>query len=460
MKIVLSITTFLVTVLTASAQVTVFPDSPVGPIKKMNAVNNGPEKPNPNSSTTNFPSYKAAEFPYARLHDAPINWNWAHTVDISCVFPDFDADVNDPASYDFTLTDELLAHIQQAGTKIFYRLGQSIEWWSKKYGVMPPKDYKKWAQICEHIIRHYNEGWADGYHWDIQYWEIWNEPDGGFKDGRWKENKSPTWNASDKEFFKFYELVANYLNKRFPDLKIGGPALCENDEWAEDFLKYMSEKKVEMDYFSYHLYASSPQQFATKNATIKSLLDKYGYSGVEMILNEWNYLSNWDSEWQYTMEAVTTYKGAAFLSSVMSTCQDGPVDMMMYYDARPRVEYNGLFDFYTSTPLPQYYAMYAWRNLARLGTQVKSEVKDCQDIYATAAVDANGKCGVLITNFTNDKNMVEDRKVEVEIKGMGTREVMTYITDRYHLYTQVPLQFVDGKASVWFTPNSLIYIEL
>ena len=426
----------------------------------MNAVNNGPEKPNPNSSTTNFPSYKAAEFPYARLHDAPINWNWAHTVDISCVFPDFDADVNDPASYDFTLTDELLAHIQQAGTKIFYRLGQSIEWWSKKYGVMPPKDYKKWAKICEHIIRHYNEGWADGYHWDIQYWEIWNEPDGGFKDGRWKENKSPTWNASDKEFFKFYEIAANYLNKCFPDLKIGGPSLCENDEWAEDFLKYMSEKKVEMDYFSYHLYASTPQQFADKNTTIKSLLDKYGYSHAEMILNEWNYLSNWDSEWQYTMEVVTTYKGAAFLSSVMSTCQDGPADMLMYYDARPRVAYNGLFDFYTSTPMPQYYAMYAWRNLARLGTQVKSEVKDCEDIYATAAVDDSGKCGVLITNFTNDKNMVKDRKIEVEIKGIGTREVMTYITDRYHLYTQVPVEFVDDKASLWFTPNSLIYIEL
>ena len=70
-----------------------------GIIKPMNAVNNGPMSPNPNSSTTNFPAYKAAEFPYARLHDAPINWGWAHTVDITCVFPDFDADVNDPDSY-------------------------------------------------------------------------------------------------------------------------------------------------------------------------------------------------------------------------------------------------------------------------------------------------------------------------------------------------------------------------
>ena len=56
--------------------------------------------------------------------------------------------------------------------------------------------------------------------------------------------------------------------------------------------------------------------------------------------------------------------------------------------------------------------------------------------------------------------MVEDRKIEVEVKGVGTREVMVYITDRYHLYTQVPVEFVDDKVSLWFTPNSIFYIEL
>ncbi|MBR6732693.1 MAG: hypothetical protein IKL91_08260, partial [Bacteroidales bacterium] len=75
----------------AVAQIVVKADEPVGNIKLMNSVNNGPMSPNPNSSTTNFPAYKAAQFPYARLHDAPINWGWAHTVDITCVFPDFEA---------------------------------------------------------------------------------------------------------------------------------------------------------------------------------------------------------------------------------------------------------------------------------------------------------------------------------------------------------------------------------
>ena len=54
--------------------------------------------------------------------------------------------------------------------------------------LLPPKDFRKWAQICEHIIRHYNEGWADGHKWDIRYWEIWNEAD----------LDSKTWNTSPR----------------------------------------------------------------------------------------------------------------------------------------------------------------------------------------------------------------------------------------------------------------------
>jgi hypothetical protein len=55
-------------------------------------------------------------------------------------------------------------------------LGASIEHGEKK-GTYPPQDYAKWARICEHIILHYTKGWANGFHYDITYWEIWNEPD-------------------------------------------------------------------------------------------------------------------------------------------------------------------------------------------------------------------------------------------------------------------------------------------
>lgn len=152
-----------------------------GTVKPMNAVNNGPVyKFTIDQRITNIDAFREAAIPYARTHDASIYYSYGgeHTVDVHAIFPDFDKDPTDPSSYDFTLTDEYLKVMIYAGVKPFYRLGSKIEHWPKKYGTLPPKDFHKWAVICEHIIRHYTEGWANGFKYDIEYWEIWNEPDG------------------------------------------------------------------------------------------------------------------------------------------------------------------------------------------------------------------------------------------------------------------------------------------
>ncbi|HCD80812.1 MAG TPA: hypothetical protein DEQ65_00480, partial [Ruminococcaceae bacterium] len=114
---------------------------------------------------------------YARNHDASFYsaFGGEHTVDVHRIFKNFNADENDPESYIFAPTDKYLKDITNAGTKVFYRLGASIEH-DFKYGTYPPASFEKWAKICEHIISHYNEGWAEGFNYNIEYWEIWNEP--------------------------------------------------------------------------------------------------------------------------------------------------------------------------------------------------------------------------------------------------------------------------------------------
>ena len=150
-----------------------------GPVKPMNAVNNGPVGGSADARHGNFAEYRAARIPFARTHDASeyIVYGGDHVADITAMFPDFDADENDPKSYDFAVTDAYLRNMRAAGTEPFFRLGQRIEHAAKRYNVWPPKDFAKWARICEHVIRHYNRGWADGFEWNIKYWEIWNEPD-------------------------------------------------------------------------------------------------------------------------------------------------------------------------------------------------------------------------------------------------------------------------------------------
>jgi len=135
------------------------------------------------------------------------------SADNPCLFPDFSRDPEDPASYDFTLTDEYIKAIYAAGTKVFYRLGVSIEHAVKKYEIVPPKDYDRWARICAGIIRHYNKGWADGFHYGIEYWEIWNVPE-----------NPPMWTGTKEEYFDLYVRTAKHLKALFPGIKVGGYA--------------------------------------------------------------------------------------------------------------------------------------------------------------------------------------------------------------------------------------------
>ena len=95
-----------------------------------------------------------------RLHEVGGSYGGWVYVDIPNMFRDFDVDETDPASYDFAFTDALMAEIVKAGCEPYYRLGVTIENYPyiRAYRISPPKDFAKWARICEHIVRHYING--------------------------------------------------------------------------------------------------------------------------------------------------------------------------------------------------------------------------------------------------------------------------------------------------------------
>ena len=148
----------------------------IGKIKPLHGVG---QPPFVGSDFQMFRCLKDAGIPYSSLHDVGGVYGGFRWVDIPNIFRDFDADEYDENSYDFTFTDLMITALIKNGVEPFFRLGVTIENDAliKAYRIYPPKDYKKWAVICEHIIRHYTEGWANGFNYDIKYWEIWNEPD-------------------------------------------------------------------------------------------------------------------------------------------------------------------------------------------------------------------------------------------------------------------------------------------
>ena len=128
----------------------------VGPMKPVHAAGQGPLLFGPNFSM--FRYLKEAGVPYVRLHDVGGMFGQNLWVDIPNIFRDFDADETDPASYDFTYTDLYLKALGDNGVEPYFRLGVTIENYArsigKAYRIFPPKDFAKWARICEHVIRH------------------------------------------------------------------------------------------------------------------------------------------------------------------------------------------------------------------------------------------------------------------------------------------------------------------
>ena len=397
-----------------------------GEIKRMNAVNNGPTYPSIRKSYTSFDDYAALHIPYARNHDASFfnGYGGEHTVDVHRIFKNFDADENDPASYIFEPTDDYVKYTYEAGTKVFYRLGASIEH-EYKYGTRVPKDFAKWARICEHIIRHYNEGWADGFEYGREYWEIWNEPE-----CQNSPTNHPCWQGTDEEFIELYCVAAKHLKSCFPNLKIGGPAFCA--PWPDcqirvDFLDRAARENIPLDFYSYHCYGKDIQRFEEAITVAREELDKRGLTNVETILNEWNYIRGWNGEnWQYSLRSERGLKGSSFIAAVMATGQALPLDMLMYYDARP-CGMNGLFAHETYEPLKGYYSFVMFDNLVKLGTHVKSDyVTD--DVYSCAAT--NGTDSAVMLTYYHEDDESENKTVELEIEGnRGNTRAEIYILD-------------------------------
>lgn len=364
----------------------------IGKIKPMHGTGGGPKQGGALLSINTTNEFKEIGVPFSRLHDIEGAYAQNQYVDVHCVFPDFDADVDNPNSYNFKATDNYLKAIIDVGTKVFYRLGETIDHYPNKLFVRPPKDNLKWAKICEHIIRHYNEGWADGFNWNIEYWEIWNEPD-NFR----------MWTGDFDQFYSLYVTTANHLKNCFPNLKIGGYSasgfytesrplnICS--EWFKTLVPYATKfferlsnepKKVPMDFFSWHCYADRPEEIKVFAEYTQSLLSKYGYGGIESILTEYN---TYDS----LRKAPSTipYYGAE-LGAGLIVAQNSPVDAVMYYDMR-FISMNGIFArniYYQVERLHGFYAMKCFGDIYKLKNQCDCQ-SDNPNVYSLAA--SNGE---------------------------------------------------------------------
>lgn len=419
----------------------------------MHGVNSGPFQGS--SGLGDKDTFKEAGFPYVRNHDSSCSLFYfgERSNDVAFIFPNFDADENDPDNYDFHYTDRFVKDTMDAGANMLFRLGSKIEGGDKKYNVLPPKDFAKFARICEHIIAHYCYGWDDGMELPIKYWEIWCEPE-----------NPPCWYGPFEEFLPFYEVVAKHLKARFPDLMIGGPGFTKSKDMGDkrnyvvEFLQYLKDKEVPLDFFSWHCYTDTVKVMEESVSYSRSLLNQYGFEKAELILDEWNYVLDWHGEeLAKSYKYMATEKGAAFYAAMILSAQKTDMDQFLYYDVRPDCSFNGLFEPYVFTPLKGYYAFWQFNKLYQIGTEVYSE-SSSDEIYVGAA--GNGEKGAVQIAYRKP----EPEEVKVTLKNIPEgKAISCMLVDREH--TNDKLWSIEGTSkemslTVTVNPSSSILLMM
>ncbi len=298
------------------------------------------------------------------------------------IFPDWSADPEKPESYRFGPTDEVIRAIRETGAEVYYRVGRSFG-----ANTNPPADFDKFAAIVKHIAMHYNQGWANGFHDNIRYWEFWNEPE-------------LFWSGTPEQFYSLYEKTARALKSVDPALKVGGDAKAlplEQGPYREEFLDYCATHKVPLDFYSWHTYADSsadPYDAVRIGQEIRSLLDAKGFRKAESILSEWNLSADFtDVEKQILQGA----ENAAFVGAVMTYLQDSSIDHAMFY--RGDATWMGLFGSHGE----YFKTAYTYRaTAALLDTPERLELTGA-DTFGFAAIAGRSRDGkklqILISNY-------------------------------------------------------------
>jgi len=412
-----------------------------GKIRALHGVNNGPVNWGLGPDLTNY--HKEAGFPSARLHDC--HYAGENVVDIHFIFPIFDADADDPKYYTFAETDAYIAGIVNNGTQITYRLGESIECRSREYSnggfyVQPPKDFEKWAKICVNIIRHYNEGWANGFHYGIKHWEIWNEPGDKIRG---------MWPGTLQQYFELYEAAAKAIKAHDPSLKVGGPAVCNIGfvDVIRPFLAYCRDRRVPLDFVSWHSYAAAPEVIARDAVTARKMIDEFGFTTAESHITEWhpmwypwenavdcNELGNPHPEKYAAMgekfDSMRGPKAAAFVASVLMQLQDCPLDMANYYTAD--INPWGMFDNF-GVPGRVYYTFVAFNRLMKTPNRVTCEPQGAPQPGITMCAglsDDRKSASILVSNFGD-----EPRKTTIALKHLRLArpvQAETFAVDAEH----------------------------
>ena len=373
---------------------------PVGRVKAMHGFCNGPVSYGADISNL----FCEIGVPQVRFAETDTALS-AYAVDVSRIFKDTSRDPRDSSAYDFSYTDKYITAACNAGARVIFRLGESVDRMRSGKSASVPLDIDLFVEVCANIVRHYNDYWADGYAFGIEYFEIWSIDRG----------------QDRASVFELYRRVASALKLIDGSLKVGG---CGFDSVADvrEFVRYCQRKRAPIDFITLCAFSGDPLSLVDSIMDVVPYMHNCGFPNAEIVIGAWNYIDTSSlgklsldevmssSQAQFCearrnlFSAQSSVKGAAYaLAFMISLGNVKEVSRACYYDAQPYLSaWCGISDRF-GNPQKPFYAFKAYGEVYRAQKQVYSACHKAEGfahsgIYALAA-EGKDALYVLISSF-------------------------------------------------------------
>ena len=440
----------------------------------------------------NIDDIKSMRLKAARTHDWALINPGQRVCDYLNIFPLPHLDATVPENYVFEPTDHLLKLTREkTQLDIFFRLGASIEHSGTKvhFNTKIPKDFDKVAEIFAGTVRHYNRGWANGHKWNIKYWEIWNEPDNQncmwcLEDGDGGKGASAEERFADLQvrekkrrdlFVKFFVTCLKRIKSEFPEVKVGGPALCtwrddkepsftahgaeapsawtrkyrNTSRYFREILAACKAEGVAPDFISWHYYGKNPDDVLKAVDKARKLCDEMGFPKCELILNEWHYRGHSWSDIGSTRpevrrrvwEGPSSHNGidsSCFNLTLMSRFQTSPLDQSYYYGCRS----TGTWGFMDGNrdKYKVYYGLKVYGEFVN-SYPVMCASKGAPGVTVIAAKATDGRCGgFIVTDY-----QAKAKEIAVDLKGVKDGDVEVWVHDYTRDLERIPAKVENGR---------------
>lgn len=170
----------------------------------------------------------------------------------------------------------LIDKIREDGMEPVMLLAYNLPWLSPDGDVTtPPQDPEEYAEFAAAALSVVNgrPGSSD-YQLNVQYVEIWNEPD-----------TSIYWDGRATRYYELFNTVAERLAEDHPEVKVGGPAsLNYSANWTLNFIEECGDN---IDVLIYHSYEESPENLTSRIEEMAEYLrDETGNEDAQVMITE------------------------------------------------------------------------------------------------------------------------------------------------------------------------------